>query len=117
MVRRFFDHEQFNFELQFALGGVHYGAGDIGEMLSTAGRIADGDAESWCREWIATGQRVAAIAEECANHGYRLSARQAYLRASTYYAVALSSADGTKDPDALLKPTFGRRRNAASDAR
>jgi hypothetical protein len=36
MARKFFDHEQFNFEFQCALGGVHYGAGDIGEMLSTA---------------------------------------------------------------------------------
>ena len=36
MARRFFDHQQFNFEFQFALGGVHYGAGDLGEMLSTA---------------------------------------------------------------------------------
>jgi hypothetical protein len=110
MVRRFLSHEQFNFELQFALGGVHYGAGDIGEMLSTADRIADGDAESWCREWIATAQRVAAIAEECAKSGSRVSARQAYLRAATYYAVALSSVDGTKDPDALLKPTFTEHR-------
>jgi hypothetical protein len=47
MARKFFDHEQFNFELQFALGGVHYGAGDIGEMLSTADRVIDGDADSW----------------------------------------------------------------------
>jgi hypothetical protein len=25
MARKFFDHEQFNFEFQCALGGVHYG--------------------------------------------------------------------------------------------
>ena len=40
MIRKFFNHEQFNFELQFARGGVHYGAADIGEMLSTADRCA-----------------------------------------------------------------------------
>jgi hypothetical protein len=34
----------------------------------------------------------------------------AYLRAATYYAVALSSVDGTKDPDALLHPTFAEHR-------
>jgi hypothetical protein len=45
MARRFFDRQQFNFEFQFALGGVHYGAGDLGEMLSTADRIVDGDAQ------------------------------------------------------------------------
>jgi hypothetical protein len=110
MVRRFFDHEQFNFELQFALGGVHYGAGDLGEMLSTADRVVDGDADSWCQEWIATGQRLATIAEECARSGHRVSARAAYLRAATYYAVALSSVDGTEDPDALIPPTFAEHR-------
>jgi len=25
MARKFFDHEHFNFEFQFARGGVHYG--------------------------------------------------------------------------------------------
>jgi hypothetical protein len=98
MVRKFFDHEQFNFEFQFALGGMHYGAGDLGEMLSTADRVVVGDADSWCREWIATGQRLATIAEDCAKSGQGVSARAAYLLAATYYAVALSSVDGTKDP-------------------
>jgi hypothetical protein len=111
MARKFFDHQQFNFEFQFALGGVHYGAGDLGEMLSTADRIVDGDADSWCQEWIATGQRVAALAEECEQSAYRVSARAAYLRAATYFAVALSAVDGTKDPDALLNPTFAQHRH------
>jgi hypothetical protein len=39
-----------------------------------------------------------------------VSARAAYLRAATYYAVALSSVDGTKDPDTLLRPTFAEHR-------
>jgi hypothetical protein len=110
MIRKFFNHEQFNFELQFALGGVPYGAGDIGEMLSTADRVVDGDADSWCREWIATGQRLAAIAERLAKSGHSVSARAASLRAATYYAVALSSVDGTTDPAALLRPTFAEHR-------
>jgi hypothetical protein len=110
MARKFFDHDQFNFEFQIALGGVHYGAGDVGEMLSTADRIVDGDADSWCREWIATAERLATMAEECAKAGHQVSARAAYLRAATYYAVALSAVDGTKDPAALLRPTFTEHR-------
>lgn len=98
MARKFFDHEHFNFEFQFALGGVHYGAGDLGEMLSTADRIVDGEADSWCREWIATGQRVAAIADGCTKGGHNKSARAAYMRAAAYFTVALSSVDSTKDP-------------------
>jgi hypothetical protein len=110
MARKFFDHEQFNFEFQCALGGVHYGAGDVGELLSTADRVVDGDADSWCQEWIAAAQRLATVAEECASSGHQVSARAAYLRAATYYAMALSSVDGTKDPAALLQPTFTEHR-------
>ena len=35
-----------------------------------------------------------------------MSARAAYLRASAYYALALSAVDGTKDPSSLVLPTF-----------
>jgi hypothetical protein len=91
MARKFFDHEQFNFEFQCALGGVHYGAGDVGELLSTADRVVDGDADSWCQEWIATAQRLATVAEGCASSGHQVSARAAYLRAATHYAMALCS--------------------------
>ena len=37
MIRKFFNHEQFNFELQFARGGVHYGAADCRSLRSTKG--------------------------------------------------------------------------------
>lgn len=110
MARKFFDHEPFNFEFQFALGGVAYGAGDLGEMLSTADRIVDADADSWCQEWTATAQRVASTADAGARSGHLVSARAAYLRAATYYAVALSAVDGTQDASALLGPTFAEHR-------
>jgi hypothetical protein len=106
MAHGFFATDQFNFETQLALGGVYSGGGDVGELLATIDRIRDGDADSWCEHWIATADRVAAIAEGCATNGHQISARAAYLRASTYYAVALSSVDGTTDPEALLLPTF-----------
>ena len=92
--------------MQLALGGVAYGCGDVGELLATAERIVDGDADSWCSEWAATAQRVAAIADECAKSGHCVSARSAHLRASAYFAMVLSSVDGTFDPAAWLLPTF-----------
>jgi len=79
-------------------------------MLSTADRVVDGDADSWCQEWIATAQRLVTVAEGCASSGHQVSARAAYLRAATYYAMALSSVDGTKDPGALLQSTFTEHR-------
>jgi hypothetical protein len=50
--RKLFDNDQSNSELHFALRGAHYGAGDLGEMLSTADRIVDGDADSWCQSGL-----------------------------------------------------------------
>ena len=67
-------------------------------MLATADRIVDGDATSWCTEWIATADRVAAIADGCAGDGHSVSAREACLRASAYYAQALSAVDGHRGP-------------------
>ena len=106
MAHSFFRNDQFNFELQAALGQVAYGCGDVGELLSTADRIADDDAESWVSEWRSTGARIEAVADACAETGHSVSARSAYLRAASYHALALSAVDGTSDPDALLLPTF-----------
>jgi hypothetical protein len=106
MAYKFFETEQFNFQTQLALGGVWYGCGDVGELLATCDRIVDGDPNSWCQQWIATAERVEAIADGCAAAGHATSARAAYLRASAYYGPALSAVDGTKDPTALLLPTF-----------
>jgi hypothetical protein len=106
MAHKFFEAEQFNYQTQLALGGVWSGCGDVGELLATADRIVDGDADSWCQEWIATAEQVEAIADGCADRGHQVSARAAYLRASAYYGLALSSMDGTSDPTALLGPTF-----------
>jgi hypothetical protein len=106
VTHRFFETEQFNFQTQLALGGVCYSSGDVGELLATVDRIVDGDADSWCQEWIATADRVAAIADGCADRGHQVSAAAAYLRASASYGLALSSVDGTKDPEARLLPTF-----------
>ena len=55
-------------------------------------------------------REVAAIADGCTKGGHNKSARAAYMRAAAYFTVALSSADGTKDPAGLLGPTFGEHR-------
>jgi hypothetical protein len=114
MARKFFDHEQFNFEFECALGGVHYGAGDIGEMMATADRVVDGDADSWCGERIATAERVGTIAEKSAKSGNEVSARTAYLRAATYYAMALP---GWTKLSPTLDRAFARSRDCSDDLR
>jgi hypothetical protein len=65
------------------LAAAAAGAADLGEVLATAARIQDGDADSWLREWTATGGAAWAAADR------RPSARR-YLHAATYYAAPLA---------------------------
>ena len=83
-----FSDPELQFQLMRALGDTAYGQADIGECLSTAERITEGDVNSWYEEWYATAERVRGIAEESLTAGHAVSAREAYLRASTYYAMA-----------------------------
>jgi pimeloyl-ACP methyl ester carboxylesterase len=65
-----------------------YGGADLGECVSTIDRVGEGTADNWYREWIATADRIARIAKQSEQRGHRVSAREAYLRAATYYHVS-----------------------------
>jgi pimeloyl-ACP methyl ester carboxylesterase len=65
-----------------------YGGADIGECVTTVERIGEGDAGDWHREWIATADRLATAARKSEQRGHAISAREAYLRASTYYHIS-----------------------------
>lgn len=110
-----FQIRRFRVFLPTAARGVYHRQADAGECLATAARIKDGDSESWFREWTATADRVRAIAEEAATKGHRVSARDAYLRAATYYSAATYSLDGTKDPS-RLRPTWETHRACWDEA-
>ena len=107
---RFFKDEQFDFETRILLGGAYYRAAEAGEVLATAARIKDGDAEGWFRQWTAAGERVLAVAGECESAGHAVSARDAYLRAAAYLFTATGSLDGTDDPGRLLEAWRAHRR-------
>ncbi|TCL64671.1 alpha/beta fold hydrolase [Rhizobium sp. BK251] len=100
-----------DFEVRTTLGRVASGAADIGEVLSTIAEIDEGDSQAWFDRWMALGERVQTIAEESAARGHLVSAAGSYLRASTYFGVALGSIDRL-DSDELLVPTFRRHREA-----
>jgi pimeloyl-ACP methyl ester carboxylesterase len=87
-VRFLFDDESFSFETLRTAGHSPDGGADLGEVLATAGRIADGDVDSWEREWTLTADRVARIGEQAAAAGAEVSAREAFLRACSYYRTA-----------------------------
>src|SRR5438552_18657142 len=83
-----FDDESFSFETLRTAGFAAYGGADLGEVLTTARHIGEGDEASWHRAWKATAQRVAEIGEQALASGHLVSAREALLRASNYYRTA-----------------------------
>src|SRR2546430_303350 len=83
-----FDDESFSFEALRTAGFAAYGGADLGEVLTPARHIGEGDEASWHQAWKATAQRVAEIGEQALASGPRASARGALLRASNYYRTA-----------------------------
>jgi pimeloyl-ACP methyl ester carboxylesterase len=83
-----FEDEAFSFETLRTTGFAGYGGADLGEVLTTASQIREGDEASWHQAWKATAERVAEIGEQALASGHRVSAREALLRASNYYRTA-----------------------------
>ena len=100
-MSRIFKNEDFEFGLSIALGSTYSDQADVGECLAVAGRIKNGDADSWVREWTAVGGRAREIATQAESAGHRVSARQAWLRAATYFSSATYQAAGAKEGDSF----------------
>jgi pimeloyl-ACP methyl ester carboxylesterase len=96
------------------MGETYYKGADIGECLSTAYRIKEGDFESWYTEWLKTAKRVHKYAESCLAADHEISAREAYLRASNYYRVAEFLLINPEDP--RIQTTWGSSKECFSSA-
>src|SRR5918911_3181676 len=83
-----FQDPTFSLQLLRALNETYYKGADIGECLSTAYRIKEGDLESWHQEWLKTAKRVNKYADESFAADHTVSARDAYLRACNYYRTS-----------------------------
>jgi hypothetical protein len=101
------------FDGQFlrTIGHGTYGGAELGECLATAGRVIDGDRESWHSAWMSLADRTFAAAESSAAHGHRESARCAFLRASNYYRNAFVFHLEAPLP-ALVRDAYRRQREA-----
>ena len=86
-----FDDDEMDFALQWLLGSTPFGGCEIGEAFRAAGDIKDGDPESWQKGWLAMARRLEKRAEQSLQNGHKVSAREAFCRASNYYRTALVS--------------------------
>jgi len=83
-----FDDDSFSFESLRGASYLNASGADLGEMITTSTKIPEGDELAWSTEWEALANRIAEIGDTTASAGHKVSAREAYLRASNYYRMA-----------------------------
>ena len=110
-----FKDPQYSFQLLRTMGYSSTGGADIGECLSTAYRIKDGDNESWYKEWDKTAKRLEKTAERFLAEGDTESAKEAYFRASNYYRTAEFFLH-TYPKDPRILKTWGKSRECFQQA-
>jgi hypothetical protein len=81
---QFFDDPGMDFSVRCLLSGGRDGAAEVGEILATAGRIEDGNADSWLEESCGLGCRLTEQATESAGAGRQRTAWGQALRAANY---------------------------------
>ncbi len=81
---QFFDDPGMDFSVRCLLSGVRDGAAEVGEILATAGRVEDGNADSWLEEFCGLGRRLTEQATESAGAGRERTAWGQALRAANY---------------------------------
>ena len=91
------DNVQFWYETKRAFGASSYGASEFGEVMATVSRITSGDKDSWYNEWNASAELIFAEAEGQLAAGHRVSARDSYLRANTYFRTSEFFLHGNPD--------------------
>ncbi len=97
---QFFSDPVLNFEALFGLGAASYNAAQPGEVLEAFDRVhARGDTyAAYFDELLALGRRLHTLGDDAASSGRRVTARNCYLRASTYLDQALFFALASSTP-------------------
>jgi hypothetical protein len=88
-----------------------YGAADFGECQQAVQRVGSGGADDWYRKWAALADGLVETADADAAAGRPASARDGYIRATTYYRVAYLPLYG-EPTDPRLADAFTRESDA-----
>ena len=85
------DVATFPFRFMRALTVIDSGAAEGNECFLALEKTKKNNDQSWIREWAALAEKTARLAEQAMQAGQTVTARQAYMRACTYYQVAMFS--------------------------
>ena len=85
----YFKDQDLDLYLQaFPLNFQTYGGATTGEAFYAASQVDEKDPESWIGAWTSLATRLEAEGAAALDKGHRVSARDAFLRAFTYYRTA-----------------------------
>jgi alpha-beta hydrolase superfamily lysophospholipase len=84
----FKDDPEFWFEITRLFGAASYGGSLFGEVIAIAKRIKSGDYDSWYDSHSDFADRLADEATDQLARGHKISARDNFLRACSYYRSA-----------------------------
>ena len=84
----FKDDPEFWFEISRLFGAADYGGALFGEVIAIAKNIKSGDYDSWYDAHTVLADRLADEAAGQLRRGHKISARDSYLRACSYYRSA-----------------------------
>jgi dienelactone hydrolase len=110
-IAAFSPNPDFDFEIRCVLGFSVEGAAEPGEVLAAVAGVGKSDHERWYAAWSGLAERTADVAAAAASAGHAVSAASAYLRASTYFAVAVNAASALDGGDRLTS-AFARQQDA-----
>ena len=96
-LQNLFTLADLDFETLFAFGSAGYGCAEFGELVTVVNQInaAGASYQTYYENFLALAQRTSALADAELAAGHKASARSAYLRASTGYAMCLYFILGT----------------------
>lgn len=92
-------HDEFG---GWALAYIPYGGAEFGELQTIAAAVGSGDDDAFYQAWVSFGDRLVGEAQRCVAQGHETSARELYLRASAYYALAYHPLYGAPVDQRLL---------------
>jgi hypothetical protein len=98
IIYRFKRRKQFEFWFQWLIGAQTHGTSEASECFQAVSQMSNGDLAGWHDGWGEMAQRVKVRAEGAHASGHKVSAREAYLRAYTYYRAPLIFMSPTSDP-------------------
>jgi alpha-beta hydrolase superfamily lysophospholipase len=78
-------HDEFG---SWPIAYIPYGGADFGEIRAVAAAVGSGNDAAFYDAWNAAADRMALDANACLDRGHDVSARELFLRASSFYAAS-----------------------------